>query len=365
MTPRSEAILSIQGVSKVFQRGRSLADLIARRTRSVKALDNVSLDVWRGETLSIVGETGSGKSTLARIALGLLRPSDGSVTFNGSLMDARRKRDLARMRREVAFVAQDPFDSLNPRHTVRDIVGLPLRVQKGRLKGSLDVEGALSSVGLEPRHFLNRYPHELSGGQRQRVAIARALTTRPSLLIGDEPVSALDISVRGQILNLLEELKGSFSLSYLIISHDLTVIRHMSDRVIVLYLGRIAEVQSVRNLFESPYHPYTRALLAAAPALPRDRAPVPPAVAQHVTVMPPDTGCNFAPRCAFVQAVCWSRVPALRQVDDGAVVACHFAEQIAGRGSTNKSPEPITTTPAAVAAPTDTVVPRSRGGAAY
>ncbi|MEO1313541.1 MAG: dipeptide ABC transporter ATP-binding protein [Pseudomonadota bacterium] len=292
----------------------------------VRAVDGVDLAIEEGETFAIVGESGCGKSTLARLLVRLIEPSAGQVMYGGADIGGLAEADLRKLRAEMQFIFQDPFSSLNPRMTVGALIEEPLRTHG---IGTAETRRAtvaqfLSRVGLRPEHA-DRYPHEFSGGQRQRIGIARALVTGPKVLIGDEPVSALDVSIQAQIINILEDLKEEFGLTLIVIAHDLAVIRHMSDRVAVMYLGQIVETGPIDRLFEAPAHPYTEALLAAIPIASVG------ARKAHVAVEgdPPDpisppSGCRFHTRCAYAQAQCRSEAPTLRDLGDGRQAACHF-----------------------------------------
>ena len=282
----------------------------------VRAVDGVSLDVRRGETLAIVGESGCGKSTLARLLLRLIEPSAGSVRYRGTDLGRARPGELRALRKDLQFVFQDPFSSLNPRMSVGALVGEPLALHRGlgRAERRARVAELLGKVGLRPEHAA-RYPHEFSGGQRQRIGIARALASEPVLLVGDEPVSALDVSVQAQIVNLLEGLKAELGLTLVIISHDLAVVRHVADRVAVMYRGRVVELAAADALFAAPRHPYTRALIEAVPAaVPRD--PAEPRAATSARVedapgAPIGSGCRFRARCPRADAECEAVEPAL------------------------------------------------------
>lgn len=310
------------------------------RREVVRAVDGVSLRIERGETVSIVGETGSGKSTLVRMAIGLVRPTAGDVLFDG--IPVRPNRQLKTIRRRMAIVAQDPFDSLNPRQKVSTIVGLPLRVQREPATRGR-VGEALAAVGLDPVDYLSRYPHEMSGGQRQRVALARALILHPELLIADEPVSALDMSVRAQILNLLADVKESYGLTYLLVAHDFGMVRYLSTRVVVLYCGVVVEDANASTVFQKPKHPYTQALLASVPSL-RPR----PDTVLRIVGEPPSpvdvpSGCRFHPRCAYAVERCKNEVPQLRSLAGG-LVACHLAETLAHTASDSAAPALVIST---------------------
>jgi oligopeptide/dipeptide ABC transporter ATP-binding protein len=312
-------LLEGRGLVKHFPTGRG--------GRVVQAVSGVDIAVRDGETLAIVGESGCGKSTLGRLLLGLLPPTKGEVRYRGRTLTGLSERALRPLRREMQIVFQDPFSSLNPRLTVGEIVGEPLWIHEG-LNGAARrgrVAEILDLVGLRPEHA-DRYPHEFSGGQRQRIGIARALASGPSLIVGDEPVSALDVSVQAQIINLLVSLKERLGLTLLLISHDLAVVRHMSDRVAVMYLGEIVEEAPSDVLFAEPRHPYTQALLASVPLpSPAARARAAPIEGDVPSPAAPPPGCRFHTRCPHAQERCIAEHPVL--ADDG--VACHFWRDIA------------------------------------
>ncbi|MCB5175786.1 MULTISPECIES: ABC transporter ATP-binding protein [Microvirga] len=329
-TPSNDTILEGVGLVKHFGGGGLLSS-----STVVRAVDGVSLAVQSGETFAIVGESGCGKSTLGRLLLRLIEPTDGDVLYKGRSILGLNQRELRQLRRELQIIFQDPFASLNPRMSVGDIVAEPIWLH-GLAKGSEKRERVtelLRTVGLLPAHA-DRYPHEFSGGQRQRIGIARALAGDPKLIIGDEPVSALDVSIQAQIINLLEDLKDRFGLTLVIVAHDLAVIRHMSDRVAVMYLGEIVELSETDALFDNPLHPYTQALLAAIP-VPSPARRQPKALLQGDIPSPaaPPSGCRFHTRCPHARPVCRDQHPALETTPDGRKVACHFWREIQGAGA--------------------------------
>ena len=294
----------------------------------LQAVSDVSFDVWRGEILGLVGESGCGKSTLARAVLQLSRPNSGRVIFDGIDITRVKGEAMRRLRRRLQLIFQDPIASLNPRRRIADIVAEPLviaGVADAAARASRMRE-ALRVVGLEPDLVVERRPHEFSGGQCQRIAIARALVLEPDLLICDEPVSSLDVSIRAQILNLLEDMKRRYGLTLVFIAHDLAVVKAISDRVAVMYLGKLCEIGPVEQVFDSPAHPYTRVLLAAIP-VPDPEAPLPraTAVGELPSPLAPPSGCRFRTRCPLAQARCSSEEPVMREIRPGQYVACHFA----------------------------------------
>jgi oligopeptide transport system ATP-binding protein len=323
----SEPLLKVENLVKHFT---VTGGLLGRTAGVVRAVDDVSFEVRRGETVGLVGESGCGKTTTGRCILQLERPTSGRILFEGVDLAALDEKALRAVRRRVQVIFQDPYSSLNPRMTIGQILAEPLKVHRiipDAAKREARVQELLSQVGLLPQHA-QRYPHQLSGGQRQRVGIARALAMEPSLIICDEPVSALDVSIQAQIINLLEDLQQRLGLTYLFIAHDLSVVRHISDRVVVMYLGKIAEIADRQSLYETPAHPYTRALLSAVPIPdPRLEAQRSRTVLGGEVPSPlkPPSGCVFHPRCPVAVARCTTEVPALRELRPGHGGACHLA----------------------------------------
>jgi oligopeptide/dipeptide ABC transporter ATP-binding protein len=327
-TAEREPLLRVEGLKKYFPVRKGV--FFDRTVDYVKAVDDVSFEIYPGETLGLVGESGSGKSTTGYCVLQLLKPTAGSIKFLGQELTKMKRNALREMRREMQIVFQDPYASLNPRMTVRDIVSEPLVIH-GRSRGQQGkarVDELLRVVGLSPEHA-NRFPHEFSGGQRQRIGVARALALNPQLIILDEPVSALDVSIRAQVVNLLESLQRDFGLTYIFVAHDLSVVRHVSDRVAVMYLGKIVEIGTKHDIYDRPSHPYTQALLSAVPIEePGQRGKRERIVLEGDVPSPanPPSGCRFRTRCWKAQAICAEEEPELVDRGTGHPTACHFAE---------------------------------------
>ncbi|MDA1118764.1 MAG: dipeptide ABC transporter ATP-binding protein [Proteobacteria bacterium] len=323
----SEALLEVRNLVKHFPIG---GGMFTKPVGVVRAIDGVSFTIRKGETLGLVGESGCGKTTTGRCILQLERPTSGSVVFEGVDMVTLDAAELRAVRRRVQVIFQDPYSSLNPRMTIGQMLAEPLKVHgivRDKGERELRVRELLTQVGLLPQHA-KRYPHQLSGGQRQRVGIARALAMEPSLIVCDEPVSALDVSIQAQIINLLEELQSRLGLTYLFIAHDLSVVRHISDRVAVMYLGKIAELADRKAIYEEPLHPYTRALLSAVPIPdPKIEAKRERTVlrGEVPSALNPPSGCVFHPRCPIAVDRCSAAIPPLREIRPGHWAACHLA----------------------------------------
>jgi oligopeptide/dipeptide ABC transporter ATP-binding protein len=325
----ADALLTVTGLTKHFPVTRGI---IFRHTVGlVRSVEDVSFSVASGETLGIVGESGCGKTTTARMIVRLLEPTAGQIVFDGHDITHLRQGAMRPLRRDIQMIFQDPYSSLNPRHTVGTIVGAPWRLQHVKTeKGTKQsVQELLELVGLNPEHY-NRYPHEFSGGQRQRIGIARALALRPRMIIADEPVSALDVSIQAQVVNLLSDLQKELGLTYVFIAHDLSVVRHISDRVAVMYLGKIVELASDVDLYDRPLHPYTHALLSAVPIPDPNRETRRERILLRGDVpspVNPPRACRFHTRCWKAQEICSTVEPELVELAPGHLVACHFPEE--------------------------------------
>ncbi|MFD0005653.1 dipeptide ABC transporter ATP-binding protein [Streptomyces sp. NPDC127178] len=323
-----EVLLKVTGLQKHFPIRKGL---LQRQTGAVRAVDGIDFEVRKGETLGVVGESGCGKSTMGRLITRLLEPTGGTVEFEGRDITHLGVGQMRPMRRDVQMIFQDPYSSLNPRHTIGTIVGAPFKLQGVEPEGGIkkEVQRLLSVVGLNPEHY-NRYPHEFSGGQRQRIGIARALALNPKLVVADEPVSALDVSIQAQVVNLLDDLQEELGLTYVIIAHDLSVVRHVSDRIAVMYLGKIVELADRESLYKAPMHPYTKALLSAVPIPdPKRRGVKSERILLRGDVpspISPPSGCRFHTRCWKATEICRTAEPPLLELRPGQRVACHHPE---------------------------------------
>lgn len=322
-----DILLKVENLVKHFPITKGI--IFSKQVGAVKAVDGVSFTIKRGETLGLVGESGCGKSTTGRLILRLIEPTSGKVEFEGRNILTLNKTEMRQIRRDMQIIFQDPYASLNPRMTVGDIIGEPMVVH-GMAKGAeleKRVQKLLDVVGLASYHA-RRYPHEFSGGQRQRIGIARALAVNPKLIVCDEPVSALDVSIQAQVINLMQDLQEEFGLTYLFIAHDLSVVKHISDRVAVMYLGKIVELADKNELYESPMHPYTKALLSAIPipdpTIKRERILLEGDVPSPIN---PPPGCSFHTRCPMATEVCRTKVPEFKDYGGGHYVACHRVQQ--------------------------------------
>lgn len=329
-TQQTQPLLQVRGLKKHFP---IKGGIFSKTVGYVYAVDGVSFSMYAGETLGLVGESGCGKSTTGRTILRLIEPTAGEVIFEGQDILKLNKSEMRARRRDMQIIFQDPYASLNPRMTVGNIVGEPLdihKIAKGTEREDR-VATLLEKVGLRPEH-IKRYPHEFSGGQRQRIGIARALALNPKLIICDEPVSALDVSIQAQVINLLEDLQKDFHLSYLFIAHDLSVVEHISDRVAVMYLGKIVELATDKELYTNPMHPYTEALLSAVPipdpAVKKERIILPGDVPSPIN---PPSGCRFHTRCLYKKERCVQEEPQLEDKGNGHYAACHFSHEIFGK----------------------------------
>jgi peptide/nickel transport system ATP-binding protein/oligopeptide transport system ATP-binding protein len=323
----NDDLLAVSGLQKHFPVRRGV---FQRSVGAVRAVDGLDFSVRKGETLSLVGESGCGKTTTGRLLTRLLEPSDGQVIFDGRDITHISNRRMRPLRRDIQMIFQDPYSSLNPRHTVGTIVGAPFRLQKVPTEQGIKraVQDLLELVGLNPEHY-NRYPHEFSGGQRQRIGIARTLALRPKMIVADEPVSALDVSIQAQVINLLEDLQNELGLTYVMIAHDLSIVRHVSDRVAVMYLGKIVELGDGDDIYRQPLHPYTVALMSAVPVPDprrrqrRERIRLAGDVPSPIN---PPPACRFHTRCWKAQNICRTEEPPLAELATGHQVACHFPE---------------------------------------
>jgi peptide/nickel transport system ATP-binding protein len=326
----SNALLTVTGLEKYFAVTKGV--IFRHQIGSVRAVDGIDFSVIQGETLGIVGESGCGKTTTGRLLTRLLEPTAGKIIFDGRDITHLRQGRMRPLRRDVQMIFQDPYSSLNPRHTVGTIVGAPFHLQRVKTEHGTKraVQDLLELVGLNPEHY-NRYPHEFSGGQRQRIGIARTLALRPKLIVADEPVSALDVSIQAQVINLLEDLQDELGLTYVVIAHDLAVVRHIADRVAVMYLGKIVEVASSKEVYTSPHHPYTVALLSAVPSAKpaaKGRGKRIRLTGDVPSPLNPPPACRFHTRCWKAQEICKTTEPPLNELTTGHQVACHFPENV-------------------------------------
>ncbi|MFD4727355.1 dipeptide ABC transporter ATP-binding protein [Streptomyces seoulensis] len=326
-----EVLLRVEGLTKHFPIKKGI---LQRQVGAVKAVDGIDFEVRKGETLGVVGESGCGKSTMGRVITRLQDPTGGRITFDGQDITRLGTGRMRPLRRDIQMIFQDPYGSLNPRHTIGSIVSAPFRLQGVEPEGGVkkEVQRLLELVGLSPEHY-NRYPHEFSGGQRQRIGIARALALKPKLVVADEPVSALDVSIQAQVVNLMDDLQEELGLTYVIIAHDLSVVRHVSDRIAVMYLGKMVEIADRTSLYEAPMHPYTKALMSAVPVPdPKRRGAKSERILLRGDVpspISPPSGCRFHTRCWKATEICKTTEPLLLELRPGQRVACHHPENFA------------------------------------
>ncbi|MFG2728896.1 ABC transporter ATP-binding protein [Streptomyces canus] len=326
-----EILLKVEGLQKHFPIRKGV---LQRQVGAVKAVDGIDFEVRKGETLGVVGESGCGKSTMGRVITRLQEPTGGSIHFEGQDITRLNAAGMRPLRRDIQMIFQDPYGSLNPRHTIGGIVSAPFRLQGVEPEGGVkkEVQRLLELVGLSPEHY-NRYPHEFSGGQRQRIGIARALALKPKLVVADEPVSALDVSIQAQVVNLMDDLQEELGLTYVIIAHDLSVVRHVSDRIAVMYLGKIVELADRTSLYKAPMHPYTKALMSAVPVPdPKRRGTKSERILLRGDVpspISPPSGCRFHTRCWKATEICRTTEPQLIELRPGQRVACHHPENFA------------------------------------
>ena len=315
----SEVLADVKNLKKYFP--------TSEKGKVVKAVDDISFQIFKGETLGVVGESGCGKSTTGRLVLRLLEPTSGTVTFKGQDMSSLKKKDLRAMRKQMQIIFQDPYASLDPRKTVFQILAEPYQIhhpEMSREEIYSQVTRLIDCVGLRPQH-IDRYPHEFSGGQRQRVGVARAIALNPEFVVCDEPVSALDVSIQAQVINLMQDIKKEFNLTYMFISHDLRIIKHFCDRVMVMYLGNIVELGTREAIYEKRRHPYTKALLSAIPDVRKEEGHERILLTGDIpSPVNPPSGCPFHPRCSYCMDICRKEKPKLRSLEDGTQVACHL-----------------------------------------